>query len=757
MADPKRRKPIAHAVLAASLGGISTSPAQTLVPAAKQADQRPITGSQPVTFQADAVSYDKQNGIVTATGHVEAWQNGHYMRADRVTFDRNTDVAAASGHVVIVEPDGQVIFADYAEMTNGMKSGVLSGMRALLANGGKLAANGARRTEGKLNEMARAVYSACNVCALNPKAPLTWQLRADHMTQDLEHKRIEFTDAWLDIYGVPVLYMPYFTSSDPSVKRQSGFLVPAFGLHDDYLGSFFRIPYYWVLDGQSDLTITPTLSSQQGGQLELDYERDFNAGKLSFDGAIAHDEGSLAGFIFGNANFDWNDTWRYGTSLNLGSSVNYLRDYQIEGFLGNALPSNAYIEGFGVGAYAKLDMLAWQGLNSSVNQSQLPYVLPRFQYDFFGEPDALGGRTSFSTQSFNVARNSGSNDQQIGMRLQWDRPFQGLLGEQYLLTAQVEASAFQGTVLNEQPNYLPVAQAQGGHALPQVAVKMNWPFLRDAGSLGSQILEPIVQVIGAPNTGNSLRDHLLNEDSLFYEFTDASLFSLNRFGGYDRFDGGLRVNAALHGNWTFRGGQVLDALVGDSWVEHIDRNLYPQFQPWNGFEPGAHFSDIVARTSFVPNNWLSFTTRGRIDPRQGDVRFADAITSFGKPLLHLDIGYLYGSYNPYLLYLFGPNFLTPGFLSPRNPAAASYFVPRNEATVALSSHYGHWTLSANGRRDLSTNQMIAFGGDLKYEDECTIFDILFDRRYTSINGDHGNTTVLFTIDLKTVGQIPING
>ena len=41
------------------------------------------------------------------------------MRADKITFDRNTGVAAATGHVVLLEPDGEVLFADYAEMQQG--------------------------------------------------------------------------------------------------------------------------------------------------------------------------------------------------------------------------------------------------------------------------------------------------------------------------------------------------------------------------------------------------------------------------------------------------------------------------------------------------------------------------------------------------------------------------------------------------------------------------------------------------------------
>ncbi len=108
-----------------------------------------------------------------------------------------------------------------------MRNGIISGMRALLADGGKLAANGARRTEGKLNELSRAVYSSCNVCALEPQRAPEWQIRADHITQDLEHKRIEYTDAWVDVFGVPVLWMPYMSNTDPSVRRQTACCRPA--------------------------------------------------------------------------------------------------------------------------------------------------------------------------------------------------------------------------------------------------------------------------------------------------------------------------------------------------------------------------------------------------------------------------------------------------------------------------------------------------------------------------------------------------
>lgn len=744
----------------------ATQPAKTTAgPAGAQPDyvtptfhpglQEAASGNQPVTFLADNVSYDRTNGIVSATGHVQAWQNDHYLAADRVTFDRNTGVAAAYGHVVMVEPDGEIIFGDYAEVAQGMRNGIVSGMRALLANGGKLAANGARRIEGKLNEMSRGVYSSCDVCALQPDRPPEWQLRANNMVQDLEHKRIEFSDAWLDIFGFPIAWMPYMSTTDPSVKRQSGFLPPSFGWGSDYLGAFFAQPYFWVLDDQSDVTITPEVSSLQGGEVQADYRRWFNNGRVEIDGAVGHDQGAFGGYVFANANFNYNDTWRYGVSVNLGTSVDYLRDYQNDNaYLGAVLASGAYIEGFGVGSYTKLDVGVWQGLVSSINQSTLPYVLPHYQYSYFSEPDWLGGRWSFDAQAFNVLRMQGSNDRRIAGDLEWDRPFAGLLGEQYLLTVEAAGTLYESNVFGGQPNYGTEANATTVHAQPQVSLLMHWPFVRGGGALGTQLIEPIVQLIAAPQSGNSLHDHLPNEDSLDYEFTDATLFSRNRFGGYDRYDGGMRANFALHGTWTFAGGQVLDGLVGASAIEHVDYNLYPQFQPWNGFNKGSHVSDVVGKLSFTPSKWVDFTTRARVDHASGDVRFFDAITSFGDPHLRFHVGYFYDSTNPYFLYL--SDFFTPPFLlAPNNPNQINFFTPRNEVDAGLTAKWGRYSLIADARRNLENGTMDNVDGHVRYEDECTIFDMLFNRRYTSINGDHGDTTVLFTITLKTVGQFNV--
>jgi LPS-assembly protein len=720
---------IAGLVASASVGA---GPAQAQFAATRRRPgvppPAPISRNEPVAFTADEVHYDRDRGLVTATGNVEAWQNDHILRADKITFDRNTNVAAASGHVTIVEPDGQVLFSDYAELGEGMRDGVLRGMRALLAENGRLVANGARRTGGKINELSRVVYSTCNLCAKDPsKAPL-WQLRARDAVQDQEAKRIEYRDAVLDIYGIPVAWFPYVWHADPSVKRASGFLIPSFG-HSNEIGEFLQVPYYWVLDDNSDATFIPNINTGQGFNLDTLYRRRFNDGTLNVDLGVGYDQGSLQGSIFAKGQFALNNTWRYGFDINRASAATYLRDYKFSN-RGDVLTSSVYLEGFGTGAYTRLDALAYQGLVASITQSQLPYVLPRYKYSYFGEPDALGGRLSFDTENFNVLRDVGTTTQRLGMSVRWDRPFAGILGERYGLTLRTDAAAYNGTSLDQNPNFYSTGSAQVARAQPNAALEVRWPFVREGW--GRQIVEPIVQLVAGPNAGSARKLKIPNEDSLDLEFTDQNLFSINKFPGIDQQEGGVRLNAGLHLNWTV-GGMSVDQLVGQSYRTQVN----DAFLIGSGLEHRT--SDVVTRTTFTPAKWLDLTGRTRLDRRDLSLRFADVQGSTGYDRLRLSAGYLYSNVNPYFLYD-----------QPTIPA--SYFQPRNELTLTAASNYDHYRLSAYARRDLALNKMVAAGVRATYEDECFIFDANVSRRYTSLNGDTGATLVLFQLTFKTVGQ-----
>lgn len=697
----------------------------------------PTARDEPVTFMADQVQYDREKSLVIARGKVEAWQGGRVVQADQMTFDRSTGVVVAAGNVVMLEPGGQVLFAEYAELNRDMSEGILKSIRGILDRNGRLAANGMRRTGGLLNELSRVVYSACDQCKDDPSRPLVWQIEAASAIQDTEHKTIEYRDAVLRMGGVPVAYAPFFWHPDPSEPRQSGLLPPVFGV-SSVIGGFYGQPYYWAIDGQSDATIMPMGTTRAGGLVDTQYRRRFDSGMLTVNLAGAYQPDGPQGSLAAHGQFAIDDTWRWGFDINRASSLNFVRgEHIVLGLAGDQtfLPSTIYTEGFGEGSYARIDAKSYQGLIATPFSSRLPSVLPRALYSYTGTPDRFGGRLSVDTGMFNVLRTDGTSTRRADLTMNWERPFQGPVGDLWKITLHGESAGYDASSFQRQPNYGPGHEANTGFGQPGAAVDLRWPLARDAGLWGSQLIEPMLQLVVAPRTGDSQISRIPNEDSLAFEFSDANLFGFNRFSGMDRQEGGSRLNAALHGAW-YLGGTVLDGIVGQSYRDSKN-TLFPAA---SGLRDQV--SDIVARASLSPAKWLDLTYRTRLDKTSMQIRMADATASVGSDRLRLTGGYLYSTFDPYFFYT------TP----PPPVPGSTYFLPRDEVIANLSSRWERYRFTAYARRNLAANQMVNYGVSGAYEDECFTFDMRFTRRLTSFLNDHGSTAVLFFFTFKTVGQ-----
>jgi len=554
--------------------------------------------------------------------------------------------------------------------------------------------------------------------------------------QDLEHKKIEYEDAVLEMYGIPVAYFPYFWHVDPSVKRASGLLIPSAGTSSG-LGVFYAQPYYWVLDDQSDATFTPMLTTKHGPQIDVEYRRRFNDGMLLTNVSTGYQDNSVQESVYLKGQFNYDETWRWGFNINHTSSADYIRDFRLGPDLGgdiNLLSSQIYAEGFGVGAYSRLDTHFYQVLNTAITSSKVPIVLPRYQYSYFGQPDDWGGRLSLDAGAFNVARNDGTNTRRASMTLDWERPFMGSLGDIWKLKFHNDAAAYNASSFEEQPNFGTQNQIDTARALPQAALDLHWPFMRDSGAWGMQLIEPIAEVIVAPHTGLSQRNQYPNEDSLDFEFSDTNLFGFHRFPGIDLLEGGDRANLGLHTAW-YLNGTAFDSLIGQSYRTFKD-NLFAQ-------NTGLHsqVSDVVARASFAPTNWLDLTYRTRLDQQTLATRMVDAFGTIGTGAFSVNAGYLYTVDNPYEQY---DQPLPP-------PTSTTFYTPRREITLGTTARWGAYRLTTAAQYDLQTHQADTVTADAIYEDECFIMDVRLYRRYTSYNGDNGSKAVLIQLTFKTVG------
>ncbi|MDC0401100.1 organic solvent tolerance protein, partial [Candidatus Pelagibacter sp.] len=106
-------------------------------------------------------------------------------------------------------------------------------------------------------------------CKKRDKCP-PWQMTSSEIKHDKIKKILNYKNAWLKVYDVPVLYFPKFFHPDPTVKRQSGFLTPKFA-QSSTIGNYFALPYYKVIKDNIDLTFTPRLYTDDKIILQTEY------------------------------------------------------------------------------------------------------------------------------------------------------------------------------------------------------------------------------------------------------------------------------------------------------------------------------------------------------------------------------------------------------------------------------------------------------------------------------------------------------
>ena len=118
-------------------------------------------------------------------------------------------------------------------------------------------------------------------------------------------------------------------------------------------------------------------------------------------------------------------------------------------------------------------------------------------------------------------------------RSNWSRPFVGALGDLWKVTLHGDATGYNANAASTSSRTsAPMSQVDAARALPQAALDFRWPFMRDSGAWGTQLIEPIAQiVVGAAGRRQPGSTSIPNEDSLDLEFTDANLFGFNRFPG----------------------------------------------------------------------------------------------------------------------------------------------------------------------------------------------------------------------------------
>ena len=170
--------------------------------------------------QAVEVDYDYNNSRVSAVGNVQMFYNGTSVEADKVIYDQKTKRLHAEGNIRMTDADGKITYANIMDLSDDYRDGFVDSLRVDTADQTRMAATRADRTSGNYTVFENGVYTACAPCRDDPKKPPLWQVKGARIIHDQIDKMLYFENAQLEFFGVPMAYLPYFSTPDPTVKTQ---------------------------------------------------------------------------------------------------------------------------------------------------------------------------------------------------------------------------------------------------------------------------------------------------------------------------------------------------------------------------------------------------------------------------------------------------------------------------------------------------------------------------------------------------------
>jgi len=745
----------------------------------------------PMLLQATEIRYDYTNNTVAAVGNVQIYYNGSTLEADEVVYDQKTKRLQARGNVRMTEADGKITYGQFIDLTDDYRDGFVDSLRLETADDARFAATRADRVKGTYTVMQNGVYTACEPCKDDPKKPPLWQIEAARIIHDSGEKMIYFEDARVELFGLPMMYFPFMSQPDPSVTRKSGFLFPNMLFNTPY-GGAVEIPYFWALGPNYDLTTSLMATTKQGELFQGIWRERLADGSFSIKaaGIFQQDPGYFAsrdgpdsptanvfrGAIQTAGQFSITDKWVWGWTGLLMTDNQFLFDYQRGEFLSSFDPfhtgvasdgvSQLYLTGVGDRSYFDIRSIYFYGFSGQDKQTEIPIIHPVLDYSNVLPQSFMGGETSykfnltsltrqqaeFDAVNQNAAVNNLCTSQNPGLvtanncllrgipgtytrasgEVDWRRTFVTENGQMITPFFGVSGSVAQLALMNEPgvSNFINPSEQEVGRAMPDVGVEYRYPFV-DAEAWGTQTIEPIAQLILRPNETEIGK--FPNEDAQSAVFSDSNLFSIDKFSGWDRVEGGGRLNAGLQYTAQVNQAGYFNALFGQSY-QLFGLNSYAATDLTNtGLESGLDktLSDYVARIMYQPNQIFSFTARGRFDE-----------ATFTPERLEFETRANFDRWTFQVMY--GDYAAQPeiGFLNARSELLVG-------ASVKLTQN---WVLLGSARYDFIAHEFDQTRVGIGYTDDCLLLALNFITSYTYTGTTPTlNDSVMLQFSLRTLG------
>ena len=176
----------------------------------------------------------------------------------------------------------------------------------------------------------KGVFTTCK--KQKDKCP-PWQFKAAEIKHNKNKKTIYYKNAWLEIYDKPIVYFPKFFHPDPTVNRQSGFLIPTIKSSSSH-GDSISVPYFQVISDNKDITFSPQFFGNNEALFQNEFRQENKNSSHISDFSLKKKAGASKSHFFSNTisnlNFINFDSSELEVNVETTSNNTYLKSHNIK-------------------------------------------------------------------------------------------------------------------------------------------------------------------------------------------------------------------------------------------------------------------------------------------------------------------------------------------------------------------------------------------------------------------------------------------
>jgi len=726
-------------------------------------------------FSADKLTYSQDNNIIEAVGNVVAKnQEGKQISADKIVYNKANQLLKTFGNSKFFDSKNRTLTADNFEydlekkiisaqdkvkfLDNYKNTYYFSKLNAddkfVEIIGYDLNSDLNKEkfdSKDKFNEFVEpklsgkevsikenitiiknGKFTSCKSTNEKEGCPF-WNLNANLVTHDKERKEIIYKHATLDLNNVPVLYTPYFSHPDPSVKRKEGFLAPSFASLSTEIGSITKIPYFYPISQSADFTISPVYYFKQNPLLLGEYREKYKNGDLSIEGSFTQGykeitsvqtEGSR-NHLYGNLNLNFTDKIldqsEFNAKIQRVNNPTYLRVNKInsteDGFKRNLvkedetkLTNEIYLNSFGRNESLNFKTATYQNIATTKTSDQYEYLLPEIIYSKYNLMNNNNLNFTSNFKSFNANTNQNKTTFINNLDYSTTESYNTNLGIGYKFLTRINN-------INYYSDYRTPNENLNSQINPVVGFDTSLPFAK-LSKESEQYLIPRILTRYSPGkmTNAASNDTTLNTDNLF---------SINRMNSDELIEKDLSFNIGLDWMWKEKFiNKNNPSQAGISLGQVIKFNKDP---------------DMPTKSSLQNKNSDLVTKVNYLSPGNFDVTLKNT----------LDNGFNHVYYNDLNL----KTFLKQGEVNFNFYEKNSHIGSERYAKANLTNYLTDNTkLIISTDRNLKTELTNSHKLGIENENECIRYGFYFQKNYSSDRDLKPATSIFFGVTLLPFGE-----